>query len=29
MMKKSDNGIAKPCYDVIRVVKVVALGSNQ
>lgn len=29
MMKKSDNGIAKPCYDVIRVVKMVALGSNQ
>lgn len=29
MMKWSDIGITQPCYDVIRVVKMVALGSNQ
>lgn len=28
MMKWSDIGITQPCYDVIRVVKMVALGSN-
>lgn len=28
MMKKSDNGIVKLCYDVIRVVKMVVFGLN-